>query len=475
MTSRTTLACVTAFCALVGTSAAAHRLPPQPVDAFAPTYVDDRYVHDVLGRWNLPGYGLLFDVGPAAVDVYNVAGPLCWRDDTLSSAGASPAIAWYAKSRHDMVFAAAPTDTQYHVNAAPRLPASCRSNVDRSTPLYVFDAIAQSLVRLYPFSAEYGVNWLSRYAQLRPRAAAARTERELRDVLARLLRDVNDPHVDVTGSVDGEAFVLTAQGKATRRHLRRLFEAQTEYTDFLQFVDDWQTTERAKALALARPETVKVAPGGYMAWGVLDGNVGYLTLGAMGGFEEGASAERERELAGIAIDQALTDLAGTRALVVDVVHNVGGLDLVSSEFASRFADRSRLAYTKRAHRAVNVQPQPFHVAPKGNTRYDKPVYLLAGDLTVSAGDIFVLLMRVLPNVTQVGEATVGALSDASVKTLPNGWTLSLSTEVYRDAQGRQFEAVGIPPQVAMPIYTPQNFADGYVDALRRTVDLATRP
>ena len=75
-----------------------------------------------------------------------------------------------------------------------------------------------------------------------------------------------------------------------------------------------------------------------------------------------------------------------------------------------------------------------------------PVYLLTSDVTLSAGEVFALYMRALPNVIQVGGNTRGAFSDMIEKPLPNGWTLSLSAEVYRDPQGQSYEAQGLPPQ-----------------------------
>ena len=61
-----------------------------------------------------------------------------------------------------------------------------------------------------------------------------------------------------------------------------------------------------------------------------------------------------------------------------------------------------------------------------------------------------MLMRSLPQVTHIGEPTNGALSDVLEKELPNNWEFTLSNEVYRDANGQAFEAVGIPPTIAVP-------------------------
>jgi C-terminal processing protease CtpA/Prc len=60
-------------------------------------------------------------------------------------------------------------------------------------------------------------------------------------------------------------------------------------------------------------------------------------------------------------------------------------------------------------------------------------------------------MRALPNVVHLGEATDGSLSDELWKTLPNGWTLSLSNEIYLDSDGVLWEGRGIQPEILLPV------------------------
>jgi carboxyl-terminal processing protease len=83
------------------------------------------------------------------------------------------------------------------------------------------------------------------------------------------------------------------------------------------------------------------------------------------------------------------------------------------------------------------------------------------DVTVSAGEIFALSMRTLPNVVLVGAATRGAFSDAIDKPLPNGWKLNLSAEIYRDPEGRWHETKGVPPQLKREVFPPDDLAGGH--------------
>jgi carboxyl-terminal processing protease len=81
---------------------------------------------------------------------------------------------------------------------------------------------------------------------------------------------------------------------------------------------------------------------------------------------------------------------------------------------------------------------------------------VTSDMTVSAGEVLTLALRALPQVTHAGEATRGAFSDVLEKTLPNGWIVELSNEVYTDNQGIVWEGRGITPEHAFSVLGGSN-------------------
>jgi carboxyl-terminal processing protease len=174
------------------------------------------------------------------------------------------------------------------------------------------------------------------------------------------------------------------------------------------------------------------------------------------------------------LDEAIASFAGARAVIVDISHNLGGEDSIAQQIAGRFAAERKLAYTKVGTGARDVEPQAFYVEPSPRARYTGPVYLLTSDVTLSAGEVFALYMRALPNVIQIGGTTRGAFSDEIVKPLPNGWTLVLPGEIYRDPHGRFYEARGLPPQVKRDVFPADDPMTGHarcvvtlIDAIRR--------
>nr|WP_255482507.1 S41 family peptidase [Rhodanobacter sp. MP7CTX1] len=229
--------------------------------------------------------------------------------------------------------------------------------------------------------------------------------------------------------------------------------------------------ELDQASAALLPGTRQQAFDSGLVWGKLKGNIGYLAINKMAGFRQDSDLAGDRSLLGPALDRALADLQDTSSLVLDISHNMGGDDEISSDIAARFADRARKAYSKQAFRGGTVQW--FETVPHQGARYLKPVYLLTSELSASATEVFAIRMRGLPNVVQVGETTQGIFSDSTEKGLPNGWVLAMSTEIYRDPHGRNYEGSGLSPVVPYRVIGVNHAANRYRNAILRAAELAT--
>lgn len=467
--SRSALGAALAF-ALSGAVVAAG-LPQFDPGTLRPTRENGEYSPALRGNWLLSGYGHLYRVKRGSADIYSHAGGLCWFDP-LATPDADLLLGWYARSwlRLDTAFADSRDGMQYHIDPLAALPPACTRPIDRTTPAYTFDAMVNLFIDYFPFAAERGVDFVQRKAQLRPRAVAARDDAELAAVFAQFVDGFDDPHTGVNVWIDGEKIELGQQrGGPTIARLHEHFAASDE-DDFDTWLAQWAADQNTKIDALLDPATRRRVFGDTMAWGVLPGNIGYLSLDSMifvaSNEDDNRAAIREQ------LDAALTALKGTRGLVIDVSANGGGIGMVSSDIAGRFADRKRLAYTKQARGVRRAAPHAFYATPSGAVRYAKPVVLLTSDLTVSAGELFTLFMRTLPQVTHVGTRTQGAVSGAFPHGLPNGWEVGFPTEVTRDAQGRVFEATGIPPRTTFEVFPRDGFDDGRVNAIRHAADIA---
>ena len=109
--------------------------------------------------------------------------------------------------------------------------------------------------------------------------------------------------------------------------------------------------------------------------------------------------------------------------------------------------------------------------PQADEAYLQPVTLIAGPITASAAEIFTITMQRLPQVTVIGENTVGILSDILGKPLPNGWSVGLSNEVYLDADGVSFEGIGVTPDMQVPVFSVEEVQAGMDPALDLAISL----
>jgi C-terminal processing protease CtpA/Prc len=159
-----------------------------------------------------------------------------------------------------------------------------------------------------------------------------------------------------------------------------------------------------------------------------------------------------------------------RGLVIDVRWNDGD-DVLALQLAGRLTDTGYLAYTKAArvgpHDPTRHGPaRPVIVIPADGPRYTGPIQLLTSDLTVSAGETFTAaLMGREPAPTRSGSTTQGVFSDDMKRTLPDDWTFTLGIEDYLAADRRNYEGVGIPPTVRVPVFTPAELAQHHDSAL----------
>jgi hypothetical protein len=188
--------------------------------------------------------------------------------------------------------------------------------------------------------------------------------------------------------------------------------------------------------------------------GRLDGDIGYLAIIAEDGWAQGLGEEApvSAQVAAAAheLDLILAELRGSRGLIVDFRLNVGGLDSVALEIASRFAAREQVVFTKDTP-GDDTQPYPVMLTPSPSAHFSGPVVVLTSKNTVSAGEVLAVSTSALPQVETMGQPTRGAFSDAIPQQLPNGWSYTLSVETYRNADGMELESLGLRPDLETPL------------------------
>lgn len=407
------------------------------------------------GVWHSDGYGFVLEIQDDTARLFSTAEDLCLPEvSTLVPLDELLPGSSFAMSGNGQTLGIGFPMEPHRISAnrLASLPTHCL--VEMSTDANaVFEAFVRFFDANYPFFALYDVDWVNRVAAARSRVNDATDDQALFDALAWLIAPIRDAHVALIADIDGSR-QISAPGRAPiLRYLREI--AHAEGRDPASAAREFRRSIWYDSIG-----TVILQGAGQMhgndriQYGMLTSEVGYLAVSTLDGFGPEDATPQENLMATQAIlDLVLADLItfGARTIVLDLSLNFGGSDYIAREVASRFLQEDVHAYTKFAADATQPIVTDVRIEQSPSARFDGEVFLLTSQITVSAAEVLTLSLRNQPHVTHIGEATRGALSDALSRTLPNGWQLNLSNEVYLDTEGQHWEGTGIPPDVEMPV------------------------
>ncbi len=436
------------------------------------------------GVWRSRGYGWRLEVGAHGFSVGDETSVSFLPCDHGPSGSFFTAFDHHRNDGDSLLLRHRGDVTSYWFDAVAR-GARLRPADDHSDDaLRNFDVLWAQFDENYAFFDLRGVDWRDARRRLRPRLKAADGEGALLEVAAELIAPLGDAHVSITAG--DRVLDVTSPIRDRKLALTRTYGAPPWSHDRQTYTDRLQAAFGEMFLG----GRYRATTNRMMIYGELAPGVGYLTLFGEFGHADtplsraaqdlprgrlAAAAVLADEIAGLrrSLDEVAAAMTSMRALVVDVRLNYGGYDRLALDFAARFTARRRMAYRKTTWaRGRPIVSQDIEVAPAGPSLAHLPVFLLTGRQTASAGEILVLAMMACPNVTRVGERTLGILSDNLYKRLPNGWEISLSNEIYAAPDGAIYEAEGIPPQEPTPVFDPRDVAGGLRHAVERARAMA---
>jgi carboxyl-terminal processing protease len=402
----------------------------------------------VDGVWRSRGYGWLWQIEEGRVTRFDVGDGFCIPTKSDERDSIDPKNqAQLSEDRGMLRLPQEDPDYLYSFERLSEPPASCKKSQD-ANPVAVFDVAVKMLEAHYAFFEQRKIDWPRLVDAARAKVGPMMTDAELLAVFSDLLTPFGDSHVGLEAEVDGNEESIWATDMRTR----------TQPGGQAAVSGAWNHWAAEALLG----ESAQRSDDGALVYGLLAEKIGYLQVRSMAGME---ASELEATM-----DGAMSAFEGARAVLVDVSMNDGGLDSIARRIASRFATKPTIAYSKSAGDFVGDEPQEIILRPPDRPRYLGPVYLITSQATLSAAEIFTMSMRALPNVVHLGETTDGALSDQLWKTLPNGWRLSLSNEVYLDSDGVLWEGRGIPPEIPLAISNRRNVTEKDLRAVRDVLD-----
>lgn len=288
-----------------------------------------------------------------------------------------------------------------------------------NTPQGNFEALWKIVDEHYCFldykKEVYGLDWNNVYDKYKVRVNSSMTSEQLFEVLAGMLSELRDGHVNLTTAFDYgrnwswyENYPANMSDSLLRRYLG---------TDY------------------------KIAAGLY--YRILDDNIGYIRYSSF------LNAVGDGNL-----DDVLMHMMLCRGLIIDIRGNGGG-DLTNAEkLAARFCNEKTLVgyvqhKTGPGHSDFSDK-EPRYLEPSSGLRWQKSVCILTNRMVFSAANEFVMYMKQLPRVTIVGDHTGGGAGMPFSSSLPNGWMVRFSAVPMYDAQGHSCE-FGIAPDVPVQL------------------------
>lgn len=309
-----------------------------------------------------------------------------------------------------------------------------------NTPVSSFDVLWSEFDRWYGLFGVKGIDWDSTYEEFRPRVTDRMSDAELFAVIDSMLTALNDCHVSL-------------ESPWGYHQCAHLFEPT--YSDFNRVVDEYLTSfSEAEDYAIV--------------YGSIDGDIGYINISTFWGENLYGADDWGDDM-----ERILEEFAHARAIIVDVRDNGGGNIDNAELVAGYFTDRERLYQIARTRKGPEhddfTEPFDRTIVPLGEHRFDGPIFLLTNRRTTSAAEAFTMAMTGIPNVIHIGDTTTGAISMVSPdRHLPNGWSYRFSIQDTRDAEGRSFEGIGIPPD-SVVVELEDGVEDRMIEAVLRWV------
>lgn len=240
----------------------------------------------------------------------------------------------------------------------------------------------------------------------------AETTTDPRDAVERVAKAIQDHYYDEKRAADIAQSLRAAAASGSFDALTDPRDLATALTARLHPADAhfgvrWSDPAAPAAAAPAKPaapaDAERRANYGVQRVEVLPGNVGYLDLRSLAGFEYGEPDQPARE----AIEAALRLLSRTDAMIIDLRANPGGSPAMVGYLTSAFTTRGKDIFNTfhgRDGRTLSEAPLEWYAAP----RPDVPLFVLTSGRTGSGAEAVAYTLQQARRAKIVGKTTGGA-------------------------------------------------------------------
>jgi hypothetical protein len=299
----------------------------------------------------------------------------------------------------------------------------------QNKPKEVFNFLWQNFDKHYPAFIIKNVNWDSVYSDYEPIINNNMSDDELFAVLSNVLSSLKDEHA------------WLSNGEKMFSYYNKGFN----YYYIPEVVRKYLSKKNEKYMFI---------------YGKLTDSIGYFHISTFYASVSGYEF----------IDDILKEFKSCKGIVIDVRNNAGGSSRNAQLIASRFYDKKR-EYCYDVFRnglKHNEFSQKYYseVEPSKNANSKVKLILITDRSVGSSGEDFTMMMRVLPQLTVIGDTTHGNPGGTpNAKELPNGWLIYMPTSLEYTIKN-ELVYKGLPPDITV---TQQRF--GHDLMIEKAVEL----
>lgn len=310
-----------------------------------------------------------------------------------------------------------------------------------TTPTAIFEEAWTFADREYSFFEFKNVDWDSVYNVYKPQVTDDMTDEALFEVLANMLYELRDGHVNLRSPFDRSrnwSWLLDHPANFNYDLLEREYFKEEE-----QFISSFVVYDF--------------------------GDVGYMRYSSF-----------SNTISTSGLNYILDKFKNHKGIIIDVRDNGGGLISNIDKLAERFTDTEIVVGQGQYRNGIGENDfselEDLVLTPYDNgdddvesIRFTKPIAILTNRSCYSATNFFATYMKALPNATLVGDWTGGGGGAPSFTELANGWTLRVSNTVVLMPDGFNIEG-GVPVDEEVDM-SDTDMANGMDSILEKALEI----
>ncbi len=449
--------------------------------SFAPARAQTQLTTRSLnGLWLTDGYGDLIEFQGDDLRIYEITSLSCISARKVTrrtEAGTANEIVFAGEDDTLRIFPGVSPDTRWlHedwsvsnvlLRRTDSRPEPC-GQPSADTPARNYQVFWETFAEHYPFFALHQMDWLAVDKKFRPQVTPKTKPEELFNIFSDMIEPLHDAHTWIDAKSIQQWFHgrRPAADPLQRKNAARITEIiETKYVH--GGLRDYCNKQLQFGLLRSALPGNSTSPD----------SIGYLRIHSFADYSPDREWVKQLDVLEAALDDIFQNSGKLSGLVIDVRINRGGSDVFGISIASRLTAHEYLAYSKVSRNDIHdpghqTPPQPVVVHASQRPGFRGPVVLLTSSDSVSAAETFTMaLLDRQHHVIRVGASTQGVFSDVLVRRLLNGWRFGLPNEIYLTQDGRAFDGAGVPPDIAVPIFSAEDLSNGHDSALDKALEL----